>query len=112
MIDSYSFGRIVINGKTYTSDLILYPDKVDDNWWRKSGHLLQKEDLTDIIQYNLEVFIVGTGAYGLMKIPDDTRKFLESKGIKLLSEETGEACKIYNEMKEKRKVVAAFHLTC
>ncbi len=24
-IDSYSFGKIVINGKTYASDVIIYP---------------------------------------------------------------------------------------
>ena len=43
-IDSYSFGRIVINGKTYTSDVIIFPDKVDASWWRKEGHLLQLAD--------------------------------------------------------------------
>ncbi len=103
---------MVIDGKTYTSDVILYPDKVDDSWWRKSGHLLQKEDLRDVIQYNPEILIVGTGAYGLMKILDETKQFLEAKGIELISEETKEAGKIYNELKERKKVVAAFHLTC
>ena len=112
MIDSYSFGRIVVDGKTYTSDIILYPDRVDVSWWRKSGHLLQKEDLRDIIQYNPEVLIVGTGAYGLMNVLDETKQFLELKGIELRAEVTEEACKTYNELKEKRKVVAAFHLTC
>ena len=112
MIDTYSFGRMVINGKTYTSDVILYPDKVDDSWWRKSGHLLQKEDLRDVIQYNPEILIVGTGAYGLMKILDEVKQFLEAEGIELISEETKEACKIYNELKERKKVVAAFHITC
>jgi hypothetical protein len=112
MIDSYSFGRIVIDGKTYTSDVIIYPDKVNDSWWRKSGHLLHKEDLTDVIQYNPEVLIVGTGDNGLMKVPNDTKQFLESKGIELISEETRKACDIYNELKGRRKIVAAFHLTC
>ena len=112
MIDSYSFGKIVIDGKTYTSDVILYPDKVDESWWRKDGHLLQKEDLIDVIQYNPEVLIVGTGAYGLMKVPDETKQFLEAKEIELIAEETGKAYKTYNELKEKRKVIAAFHLTC
>ena len=112
MIDSYSFGKIVIDGKTYTSDVILYLDKVDESWWRKDGHLLQKEDLIDVIQYNPEVLIVRTGAYGLMKVPDETKQFLEAKEIELIAEETGKACKTYNELKEKRKIIAAFHLTC
>ena len=40
MIESYNFGKIKIKGKTYTYDLILYPDKVDDHWWRIAGHIL------------------------------------------------------------------------
>jgi hypothetical protein len=103
---------MVIDGKTYTSDIILYPDKVDDNWWRKSGHLLQKEDLRDVIKYNPEILIVGTGAYGLMKILDETKQFLKVEGIELIFEKTKESCKIYNELKDKKKIVAAFHITC
>jgi hypothetical protein len=112
MIESYSFGRIVIDGKTYTSDVIIYPDNVNDSWRRKNGHLLQKEDLRDIIQFNPEVLIVGTGDNGLMKVPNDTKQFLESKGIELISGETSKACDIYNKLKGRRNIVAAFHLTC
>ncbi len=112
MIDSYSFGCITIDGKTFTSDVIIYPDKINDGWWRISGHLLQKEDLKDIILYNPEILIVGTGANGLMKILDETKSYLESKGIKLIIAETKKACKIYNELKGKKKVIGAFHLTC
>ena len=32
MIESYKFGEIVIDGTTYTSDVIIYPDNVDDKW--------------------------------------------------------------------------------
>lgn len=112
MIDSYSFGEIVINGTKYTSDVIIYPDKVDDSWWRQRGHLLQKEDLKDVIEYNPKVLIVGTGDDGLMKVSDDTKQFLKSKGIEFISEKTEKACDIYNSLKEKRNVVAALHLTC
>lgn len=112
MIDSYSFGKIVIDGKMFTSDVIIYPDVVYDNWWRKSGHLLQKEDLIEIINFNPEVLIVGTGDNGLMKIPNDTKQFLVSKGIELIFEETSKARDIYNKLNGKRRIVAALHLTC
>lgn len=91
LIETYSFGNITIDGKTYTSDVIIYPDKINDSWWRKSGHLLQIEDLTDVILYNPEILIIGTGAHGLMKILDKTKKFLESKGIELIIAETKRA---------------------
>ena len=112
MIESCSFGRIIINGKTYTSDVIIYPGRVDDSWWRKSGHLLQKDDLPEVIRYNPDVLIVGTGSDGLMDVLDETRKVIESKGIELIDEKTKKACETYNKLQEKRKVVAAFHLTC
>ena len=111
MIDSYSFGSIVINGKTYTSDVIVFPDKVQDLWWRKKGHLLQIDDLYSILSYQPHILIIGTGAYGLMKIPEETREFISNKGIKLYSDKTAKACTFYNTMK-KKKLVAAFHITC
>ncbi len=46
-----------------------------------------------------------------MKVPEETRKFLESKEIRLIIKETEEACKTYNELKDKKKV-ALLHLTC
>lgn len=112
MIDSYSFGEIVINGRRYTSDVIIFSNSVDDNWWRKNGHLLHKDDLKDIISEEPEILIVGTGHDGLMKVLDETKQYIESQGIELIIEETEIACKIYNKLEGKKKIIAAFHLTC
>jgi hypothetical protein len=36
MIESFSFGRAVIDGRVYHSDLILFPDgRIQSSWWRK-----------------------------------------------------------------------------
>jgi hypothetical protein len=112
MIDSYDFGRIVINGKRYNSDLIVFPDKVRDGWWRKEGHRLHIEDLKDALEAKPEVLVVGTGYSGMMTIPPETRKYVESKGIELIAQRTAEACKTFNRLVKSRKVVAALHLTC
>jgi hypothetical protein len=111
-IDKYGFGRIEIAGKTYTSDVIVYPDKVDPSWWRKEGHLLQKIDLSDIIGAGPDVVVIGTGNWGVMKVPDGTVSFLESKGIRVIVEKTSKAVEIFNEESKKGKTVGAFHLTC
>jgi hypothetical protein len=66
MIDSYDFGRITINGRSYDQDLIIFPDKIKAGWWRKEGHRLQMEDLDDVLESEPEVLIVGTGYYGEM----------------------------------------------
>ena len=45
-IERYSFGIIVIDGKTYTDDLIILPDgKILKPWWRQQGHQLTMDDL-------------------------------------------------------------------
>lgn len=109
MIENYSFGRITVNGKTYTSDVLITGDTVL-NWWRKEGHVLNPEDLTAIVQANPEVLIVGTGAYGVMKVPEKTVQFIKGHNITLIVEKTGKAVDTFNSMAGKK--AAAFHLTC
>jgi hypothetical protein len=89
MIDSYGFGRITINGKRYTNDVIVFSDRVKDNWWRKEGHRLQVEDIETVVKQKPEVLVVGTGYYGLVKIPVETIEYLKSKGVKLIAQKHG-----------------------
>jgi len=112
MIDSYDFGEIVIDGKHYTSDVIIYPDRIDANWWRKEGHELHPEDLTEVVEEKPAVLVVGTGKYGLMEVLPETWDFLQSRGIRLIVEETDDACQAYNRLLGSERVVAALHLTC
>ncbi|MFQ6113597.1 MAG: Mth938-like domain-containing protein [bacterium] len=114
MIESYSFGKIVIDGKEYSRDVIVYPDHVEPNWWRKRGHELCVEDIKSRIEKAApDILVLGTGAYGNVIILDSTRKFLEQRNIKLIAENTGSACTTFNElMKSNKKVLGAFHLTC
>lgn len=111
-IDDYSFGRIVIDGKTYTSDVIVYPERVDPSWWRQEGHYLRKEDLADVVAANPDVLIIGTGNSGVMTVPETTVTFLESRGIRVFAERTGRAVETFNKQQGAGKVVGAFHLTC
>ena len=112
MIDSYEFGRITINGKRYSTDLLVFSDKVKTGWWRKEGHRLQKADLKEVLEAKPEVLVVGTGYSGMMNVPPETRSYIESEGIQLIVQKTVEACKTFNRLVESRTVVAALHLTC
>ncbi len=112
VIDSYQFGQIVVNGKNYTSDVIIFTDRIKNNWYRKAGHQLRLEDLSEVIAENPEVLIVGTGAPGLVKVSPEVKEKLEALGIKLIAKPTDEACHIYNQLCHSQRVVAALHLTC
>ncbi len=112
MIEDYRFGRITIDGREYTADVIVYPDRVDDGWWRKAGHSLCMADLEDILGFGPDVLVIGTGANGLMKVPEDVRRALRERGIEPRPAPTAEACDLYNELAGAATVVAALHLTC
>ncbi|NIR86277.1 hypothetical protein GWO13_01395 [Candidatus Bathyarchaeota archaeon] len=113
LIESYDFGRIVVDGETHINDLIIFPDHVDGGWWRKEGHRLHIKDIEKVIQAAPEVLVVGTGYSGAMKVPDKTRKYLEERGINLIVQPTKKASKTYNKLLQSgREAVAAFHLTC
>jgi hypothetical protein len=112
MIEGYEFGRIVIDGKTYTSDVIIYPDRVDGSWWRKEGHELCISDLAKILPEKPEVLIVGTGNAGIMRILEETKSLCSSRSIELIAEPTGKAWKTYNQLSSQKRVIAALHLTC
>jgi hypothetical protein len=111
-IEHYSFGRITIDGKTYTSDVIIYPGRVDSSWWRKEGHYLQVVDLVDVINAKPEVLIIGTGYSGVMMVPKETVSHLESKGIEVHVARSEKAVEMFNKLQKEKLVIAALHLTC
>jgi len=112
-IDSYQFGKIVIEGKSYNSDLIILGDTIQSNWWRREGHSLAVEDIKAVIAAGPSVLIVGCGASGLMKVAEDTRKALNEHGIQLEVLDTEQAVGRFNELSKKGvNVAAALHLTC
>jgi len=111
-IDSYKFGRVVIDGKRYASDLIILPGRIVENWRREEGHLLKPADLEEVVKEKPEVLIVGRGARGVMRISEEVRRYLEEEGIELIEAISSEAVRIFNEMVAKRKVACALHLTC
>lgn len=113
MINAYDFGSIIVDGKEYTTDIIIFPDgRVRASWWRKDGHILSSEDLTDLIESQPEIIVAGTGAYGFMRPEKDLKDQLQKRGIEFKSAPSGQAIKLYNELCDKRRLGACFHLTC
>ena len=112
-IEGYSFGKILIDGRSYSADLILYPDSIQERWWRKQGHYLQVEDLAGLEKVACDVLVVGTGASGMMKVAGEVAPWLRGRGVALQEHPTREACDRYNSLViQGKQVVAALHLTC
>lgn len=112
IIEKYQFGEIMVSGSSYNKDLIIFPDHIQDNWWRREGHLLKITDLETVIDYRPDVLIIGTGMYGFMKIDRTLIEILKDFYItRVVVEKTKKACLYYNNETLPRKV-AALHLTC
>jgi len=112
-IGSYQFGKVVIDGVGYGSDVIILGDAVQENWRRIRGHSLCIEDLESVVEAKPSVLVVGRGAYGVMKVPEQTCEALAAHDIRVETLKTGEAIERFNELVQRGiNAAAALHLTC
>lgn len=120
MIEDYQFGSIIIDGQVYTHDVeVFWTDEVFD-WWRKESHIIDVEDVIDVVEQKPESIVIGTGQAGVAKVTEEAKKFILGRGIKLFIDPTEQAVRTFNIRKEEsqeeegraEKVIGLFHLTC
>ncbi|MDH4182808.1 MAG: MTH938/NDUFAF3 family protein [Nitrospinota bacterium] len=113
MIESYSFGRIVIDGAEYDADVIILPGRVTAGWRRAQGHSLALEDLAPILDNPPELLVIGCGYFGRMKPDPALLDYLRERKITLEALWTKEACAALNQaFGAGINAAGAFHLTC
>jgi hypothetical protein len=110
-IGSYGFGHVTIDGREETRDVIVLPDRVVRDWWRKRGHSLVLEDLDEVLEELPERLLVGTGAYGRLEPDPSTLETLRARGVEVEVLPTAEAVERYGEL-DPLRTAAALHLTC
>jgi hypothetical protein len=111
VIEGYGFGHVTIDGREETRDVIVLPERVVRNWWRREGHGLVLEDLDDVLDELPERLLVGTGAYGQLRPDPGTLETLRARGIEVEVLTTEDAVQRYAQL-DPRKTAAALHLTC
>ena len=122
MISEVSFARIIINGKEYNHDVVIYPDgRVE----RRKKHLskkyadlynhtpLSREELEETLKgVEPEVLVIGTGLRGRMVVMEGAKELARERGIELVIDVTPKAIEKFNEIFKKRKTLGIFHITC
>lgn len=112
-IDSYKYGQIVVNGTTYTSDIIIYHDRVNKSWSRHEEHRLIPADITDALNAQPDVLIIGTGYAGVLIVPKEMAAHIAAQGIEVIIEKTSRAVELYNSLLGTKKyAIAALHIAC
>ncbi|MFL7892970.1 MAG: MTH938/NDUFAF3 family protein [Anaerolineales bacterium] len=111
-IDQYQFGEVIIDGVSYTRDLIILPSGIIPNWWRDEGHLLKLDDLKQVLEVNPKFLVIGIGESGRMKVSRKVKQALQAAGIGWTALPTGEACQEFNLRAAEQGLTAVLHLTC
>ena len=108
-IQEYKLGAFIIDGKQFIGSIkIIENNKV--RYWERETQILDLKDIDELLRSNPEYLVVGTGAGGLLKIPDNIRQAVVLKGISLVVGKTQEAIKRFNELSlSKKKVVGIFN---
>ena len=110
-ITSYSFGKMIVDGKTYTNELQILPNGTVKKWSPNDPHYILPADIEEIVSSSIKTLIIGNGANGEAAIPDETIKFIKAKSITVHIMNTYEAVKLFNES-SKEAMGAIFHLNC
>jgi len=116
-IDELIFGSIVVEGKKYRQDILLFADGTVKK--RKGGflmfgsHKIKKRELEELSQGQPETIIVGTGTNGAAHIAPEVESWAKGKNLSLLVQPSYDAVTRLNELVEqKKKVAALMHITC
>lgn len=112
-ITEYRFGKVKVDGKPYYRDVLVLEDEILSPWVRREGHSLCPDDLVWVVSRRPRVLVLGTGAFGRLRVPEETREWLKSQGIELVALPTEKAVGEYNRRAEATEHVACgLHLTC
>jgi hypothetical protein len=113
-IESYSPGRIVVDGVAFNRDIIVLPDRVLRDWWRRDGHSLVIEDLDDVLEELPQRLILGCGYASRLEPEPSVLEALRARGVKVEALPTDQAVERFEELetRDPAAVAAALHLTC
>jgi len=116
-IDELTFGSMVVEGKRYRRDVLIFTDGTVKR--RKGGflmlgsHKIKKQELEELSQGQPEIIIVGTGTNGAACVTPEAESWAKGKNLSLVVQPSYDAVARLNELAEQRKKVAALiHITC
>jgi hypothetical protein len=112
MIEDYKYGCFWVDGKEYLGDLMIKNNK-PRYWQDLETRELKVDHISNLLSEEPEVFVIGTGAGGLLKVGEHVMdyfnrwKMSNNRRTFIYVEKNTEAIKIINDaMKNGKKVCA------
>ena len=105
LIDRYTADSVTIRGETYCESVIVFPDRLIDNWQVRSLDALSVAALQPVIEARPEVILLGTGA--TQQFPDVTLlRELARHQVSIDVMDNGAGCRTYNVLASEFRAVA------
>jgi polyphosphate kinase 2 (PPK2 family) len=110
MIQSFEYEEIIIDGKKFTSDVVIFPDGKVIKWKRNREHELQPPDIKKILKANPGQIIIGLGTIGNLHVLPEVYEELMDAEIEILAFKTEKAIETYKEHRSDGNIAALFHI--
>ena len=114
-ITQLSWGRIKVEDGSF-KDAKLFPGGSREWNWNETGtdHVvgIQPADVEELLEHGASVVVLSKGFHDRLQICQQTLRMLQDKNISVHVEQTEEAVRLYNELRETERVGALIHSTC
>ena len=116
-INRLSWGQLEVEGSdTPYKDAKLFPGGSREWNWSETGtdHTpgIQPADVEELLESGARIVILSRGQNGRLEVCEETMRFLEERDVTVHVLPTGEAVRLYNELRGKEAVGGLFHTTC
>ena len=114
-ITHLSWGRLEIEDGSLKAAK-LFPGGSREWDWKETGtaHVpgIQPADVQELLEHGATVVVLSKGFHDRLQICQQTLRMLQDENIAVYVEQTEEAVRLYNELRETERVGALIHSTC
>lgn len=116
-IKRLSWGLIEVEGEERPfKDAKVFPGGAREWDWNETGtrHVpgIQPADVEELLEHGATEVVLSKGIYQQLRVCPETIEMLKGRGIPFHILQTEEAVRLYNELREKKRVGGLFHSTC
>jgi hypothetical protein len=117
-IDELIFGSIVVAGKKYRRDILIFTDgtvrKREGGFLMFGSHEIKQRELEDLSRGQPETIVVGTGTDSAAHVAPEAGSWAKGKNLSLLLVQLSydAVAKVSELVEQKKRVAALIHITC
>ena len=116
-ITHLSWGHLDVEGRDGPfKDAKLFPGGARGWDWNETGTRhepgIQRADVEELLEHGATVVVLGRGFDERLQVCPETLQELAERNVPVYVEQTEEAARLYNELRESERVGALIHSTC